>query len=97
KPRLTTCQQPRYGVGGERCPELLGVKRPQAVWRVGGDSRRLNCRRTHKTAGLEGLRGTWKSGWSGEMRRDPEEHQRRRQCPGRHLTLGGEGQGSERD
>ncbi len=26
KPRLTTCQQPRYYVGGKRYPDLLGVK-----------------------------------------------------------------------
>ena len=26
KPRQTTCQQPRWYVGGKRCPEWLGVK-----------------------------------------------------------------------
>ncbi len=31
KSRLTTCQQPRKYVGGKRYPELLGVKRTQAV------------------------------------------------------------------
>ena len=32
---------------------------------------------------LRARRGTWNSGWSGEMRRDPEEHRWRRQPPGR--------------
>ena len=31
KPRLTTCQQPRWYVGGKRCSELLGVKGVQAA------------------------------------------------------------------
>ena len=34
KPRLTTCQQPRSYVGGERCPELLGVKGAKAAIQV---------------------------------------------------------------
>ena len=42
KPRLTTCQQPRYYVGGERCPELLGVKGTQAVLQVSCKRMRLN-------------------------------------------------------
>ena len=35
KPRLTTCQQPRYYVGGERYPDSLGVKRAQAARQAG--------------------------------------------------------------
>ena len=42
KPRLTTCQQPRYYVGGERCSELLGVKGTQAVRQVICKRMRLN-------------------------------------------------------
>ncbi len=47
--------------------------------------------------GLEAGRGEWNSGCSGEMRRDPEEHQRRRRLAGPDLTLRREGAGSERD
>jgi hypothetical protein len=58
---------------------------------------RLNREGPLVTARLEGSRGAWNSGWSGEMRRDPEEHQRRRRRAGLQLTLNHESQGSERD
>ena len=57
----------------------------------------LNRESAFETVNLEGSRGAWNSGWSGEMRRDPEEHQRRRRPTGLHLTLNRESQGSERD
>ncbi len=50
-----------------------------------------------QTAFLEDERGGWNSGCSGEMRRDPEEPQRRRRPPGSYLTLSHESMGSERD
>jgi hypothetical protein len=64
------------------------------VWR---ESSRLNWESALKTAYLEASRGTWNSGCSGEMRRDPEEHQWRRRRPGLDLTLRRDSTGSERD
>jgi hypothetical protein len=58
---------------------------------------RLNRARTGKTAPLEAGRGVRNSGCSGEMRRDPEEHQWRRRYAGPGLTLRRESMGSERD
>jgi hypothetical protein len=64
---------------------------------VAGEISRLTREGACQTARLEGRRGAWNSGWSGEMRRDPEEHRRRRQRPGRYLTLMHESWGSEQD
>ena len=57
----------------------------------------LNWERTDETADLEGVRGVWNSACSGEMRRDAEEHRRRRRHSGTQLTLRRESMGSERD
>jgi hypothetical protein len=64
---------------------------------LGVKSLRLNREGALETVGLEGSTGAWNSGWSGEMRRDPEEHQRRKRRSGLYLTLNCESQGSERD
>ena len=53
---------------------------------MGSEIAWLNWAGAFQTAGLEQRRGAWNSGWSGEMRRDPEEHRRRRQRPGRYLA-----------
>ena len=50
-----------------------------------------------ETGELEGSRGEWNSGCSGEMRRDREEHQWRRRLAGLYLTLRRESVGSEPD
>ena len=97
KQRLTTCQQPREYVGCKRCPDLLGVKGPQAAWQVLGEISRLNRERSQKTARLEAVRGMQNSRCSGGMRRYREEYQRRRRHPGTDLTLRGESVGSEPD
>ena len=57
----------------------------------------LNWGNVNQTVYLEHERGMWNSGCSGEMRRDPEEHQRRRRLAGSVLTLRHESMGSERD
>jgi hypothetical protein len=64
---------------------------------VGGEISWLNWEGAIQTGELEAWRGTWNSGWSGEMRRDPEEHRRRRQRPGHDLTLMHESWGSKQD
>jgi hypothetical protein len=58
---------------------------------------RLNRVGLCQTDSLEYGRGAWNSGCSGEMRRDPEEPQRRRRRPGPSLTLRHDSMGSERD
>ena len=50
-----------------------------------------------QTATLEGRRGARNSRWSGEMRRDREEHPWRRRRTGLALTLRRDSVGSERD
>jgi len=57
KGRLTTCQQPRYYVGPERCPELLGIKGAQAAVCVRGEISGLNPEGAFDTAWLESERG----------------------------------------
>lgn len=69
----------------------------QAVVQVVYESAPLNGARLDETGRLESDRGKRNSGCSGEMRRDPEEHQRRRRLAGSVLTLRHESMGSERD
>ena len=64
---------------------------------MGGESAGLNRARSIQTANLEADRGVRNSGCSGEMCRDPEEHQWCKRRPGSELTLRHESVGSERD
>ena len=64
---------------------------------VRGEIPELNSGRALETARLESWRGSWNSRCSGEMRRDREEHQRRRRRPGQELTLNSESVGSKQD
>ena len=57
----------------------------------------LNSGQAEKTSRLEFGRGRGNSRWSGEMRRDREEHQRRRHSAGPQLTLRDESEGSKWD
>ena len=57
----------------------------------------LNPVHAADTGGLETSRGKRNSGCSGGMRRDPEEHRRRRRLAGLGLTLRRESVGSEQD
>ena len=57
----------------------------------------LNPGKAEETDRLEFGRGRGNSRWSGEMRRDREEHQRRKHSAGPRLTLRDESEGSERD
>ena len=97
KHRLTTCQQPREYVGCERCSELLGVKGVQADWQAGGESPGLNPGGSFGTASLERVRGQRNSWCRGEIRRDQEEHRRRKRLAGATLTLRRESVGSKQD
>src|SRR5947207_1015245 len=61
------------------------------------EGRGLSAGGSWQAGGLEAGRGGWNSWWSGEMRRDQEEHPWRRRPTGPELTLRREGVGSERD
>ncbi len=64
---------------------------------VGCEIPGLNLGIAFETASLEFGGGMGNSGCSGEMRRDPEEHQWRRRHPGLKLTLRCESVGSKQD
>ena len=64
---------------------------------AGCESLGLNPKTAAGTGGLESWRGKRNSWCSGEMRRDQEEHRRRRRLAGQGLTLRRESVGSEQD
>ena len=85
----------------QRVRALFGITGRKA--RVGGVlSLPVKCRGSTSlhagdTGTLETSRGKRNSGCSGGMRRDPEEHRRRRRLAGLGLTLRRESVGSEQD
>jgi hypothetical protein len=85
----------------QRVRALFGITGRKA--RAGGPlSLPVKCRSSTPctpgdTGGLETSRGKRNSGCSGGMRRDPEEHRRRRRLAGLGLTLRRESVGSEQD
>ena len=83
---------------GCKCyPDLLGLKKVQAEWKVSSEIPGLNLGIAIKTTILE-PNGEWENSWRrGKIRRFQEEHRRRRRPLMLWLTLRPESVGSKQD